>query len=167
MIIEPRQFARERAAASGSSRAGSLPRLAELLFETEGAEQRGADVVEYRVAGFMTAKDEPALRIEVRGELGLRCQRCLERLAFPLALRREIVLVAGADEFAAPGDEEESVDTIPAVGRIELHELIEEEILLALPMAPRHPAGECHLHTEQADSQASASPFAALARLKL
>jgi uncharacterized protein len=124
-------------------------------------------MIHYRVTGFVTPKDQPALRIEVDGEISLCCQRCLEPLKFPLALRREIVLVAGVSELEQSADDSESVDTIPVVSRIDLRELVEEEILLALPLAPRHAAGECDLSVAgQAPSQASASPFAALARLK-
>jgi uncharacterized protein len=91
----------------------------------------------------------------------------MERLSFPLTLRREIVLAADVDGFEQPADEEEFVDTIPAMDRVDLRELVEEEILLALPMAPRHPAGECRLRpVEQVGAQGSASPFAVLARLK-
>ncbi len=53
----------------------------------------------------------------------LRCQRCLERLRLPVAVQREIVLVAGMDEFEQSADEHESVDTIPAVSRIDLRDI--------------------------------------------
>lgn len=166
-IIDPRQFARERATVSGSVAAAALGRLADVLFDAAGTNQQQGSMIHYRVTGFVTPEDQPALRIEAGGEIDLQCQRCLERLKFPLAVQREIVLVAGVDEFEQPADEQESVDTIPAVSRIDLRELVEEEILLALPLAPRHPAGECHLSTAgQVSSQAGASPFAALARLK-
>jgi uncharacterized protein len=167
LVIEPRKFARAGASASESFGAETLQRLAELLFDSPGDSRQQGSTIEYRVTGFMTPNDQPALRIEVGGEIGLRCQRCMERLSFPLALRREIVLVAGTDEFNQPADEEEFVDTIPAMDRVDLRELVEEEVLLALPMAPRHPAGECHLRpVGEVGPQGSTSPFASLARLK-
>jgi len=164
VIIDPRQFGRERATASGSIAAATLGRLAELLYDAGAGGQQG-NMIHYRVTGHVTPKDQPALRLEVNGELDLRCQRCLERLRLPLALQREIVLVAGADEFAQSEDEPESVDTIPAASRIDLRDLVEEEIILALPLAPRHAAGECELSAAE-ELPASDSPFAALARLK-
>lgn len=165
VIIDPRQFARERATVSASVSATALGRLAELLYDAPGTGREQGSMIHYRVTGFVTPKDQPALRLEVNGELDLRCQRCLERLQFPLAVQREIVLVAGADEFEQSEDEPESVDTIPAVSKIDLQDLIEEEIALALPLAPRHAAGECELRPIE-ESSASDSPFAALARLK-
>jgi uncharacterized protein len=167
LVIEPRKFAREGASIGGSLAAESLQRLAELLFDSPRAGGPQGGTIEYRVTGFVTFNNQPALRLELEGQVGLRCQRCMERLSFPLKLRREIVLVAGVDEFEQPADEDELVDTIPATDRIDVRELVEEEILLALPMAPRHPAGECQLRSlEPVGSQGSASPFAVLARLK-
>ena len=165
VIIDPRQFARERATVSGSVPAATLRRLVELLYDAAGTGGQQGSMIHYGVTGYVTPKDQPALRIEVNGELELRCQRCLERLSLPLALRREIVLVAGADEFAQSEDEPESVDTIPAVNRVDLRDLVEEEIILALPLAPRHAAGACEPSATE-ESPASDSPFAALARLK-
>jgi len=165
VIIDPRRFARERATVSASIAPAALGRLAELLFDAAGASRQQGSTIHYRVTGFVAPKDQPALRLEVNGELDLRCQRCLERLRFPLVLQREIVLVTGADEFAQSEDEPESVDTIPAVSRIDLRDLVEEEIVLALPLAPRHAVGECEL-SAAGELPPSASPFAALARLK-
>jgi uncharacterized protein len=165
--IDPRRFAREQASVSGSVAAGTFGRLADVLCDSTGHDQQG-NMIHYRITGFVTPKEQPALRIELSGELGVRCQRCLDRLVFPLAVEREIVLVAGTDEFESSADEPESVDIIPAVSRMDLRDLVEEEILLALPLAPRHPAGECEVSAagQAPGAQADASAFAALARLK-
>jgi DUF177 domain-containing protein len=165
--IDPRRFAREHASASGSVAADTLARVADVLCDAAGPNQQ-SNLIQYRVTGFVTPKDQAALRVELSGEIGLRCQRCLERMTFPLAVQREIVLVAGTDEFEPSADEPESVDIIPAVSRMDLRELVEEEILLALPLAPRHPAGECEVSAagQGPGAQADASAFAALARLK-
>src|SRR5207342_1942558 len=106
-IIDPRRFARERATASGSFTADTLMRLGDVLFDAADANRQQGSMIHYRVTGFMTPKDQPALRIEVSGAVELRCQRCLERLEFPLRLQREIVLDAGADEFEQSADEPE------------------------------------------------------------
>ena len=130
------QFARERQR-ERVVRSRYASRLADVLFDARRDGSRRH--VDYRVTGFVTRKDQPAVRIEVAAAINLRCQRCLERLDFPLALQREIVLVAGVGRVrAAGGRGRRSVDTIPALSRIDLRELVEEEVLLALPMAPRH-----------------------------
>jgi uncharacterized protein len=76
------------------------------------------------------------------------------------------VLVPGADEFAQGGDEAQSEDLIPDVAQLELAPLLEEELLLALPLATRHDEGACGTGLEMAPEPAVASPFAALAKLK-
>ncbi len=177
--IDPRRFAREHASVSGSVAAGAFGRLADVLCDAASSSQRGGqnqqggpdqqgNMIHYRITGFVTPKEQPALRIELSGALGLCCQRCLERLTFPLEVEREIVLVAGTDELESSADEQESVDIIPAVSRMDLRDLVEEEILLALPLAPRHPAGECEASAagQAPGAQADASAFAGLARLK-
>jgi uncharacterized protein len=171
--IDPRRFAREQASVSGSVAAGTFGRLADVLCDMTGQNQHGGpdqqgNMIHYRITGFVTPKEQSALRIELSGELGVRCQRCLDRLDFTLTVERESVLVAGTDEFESSADEPESVDIIPAVNRMDLRELVEEEILLALPLAPRHPAGECEVSAagQAPGAQNDASAFAALARLK-
>ena len=73
----------------------------------------------------------------------------------------------GADEFAPFDDEDESTDVIPAVPRLDLRVLLEDEVMLGLPLAPRHTPGACAPQAEapQAETEAP-SPFAALARLR-
>ena len=53
----------------------------------------------------------------------------------------------------------------------DLHELVEEELLLAIPLAPRHPEGECVLRQtvdsdDVADDDERENPFAVLAKIK-
>ncbi|MGC4028075.1 MAG: YceD family protein [Steroidobacteraceae bacterium] len=110
-----------------------LERLEPLLASTEGTAD--ANIAFRRERGQVVAA------VKVSADLLLRCQRCLA----PFVLR-----VAGASEVALVGSEAE-VDRVPEEfetahcpeGRIRLRELVEEELLLALPAAPMHPEGEC------------------------
>jgi uncharacterized protein len=122
--------------------------------------------VRYLVSGYVNERGYNALHLELDGELSLRCQRCLGPLSQPVHSEREIVLVPGADEFAQREDEAESEDVIPEVARLELMPLLEEELLLALPLALRHEEGACGAVLEAVAEPVAASPFAALARLK-
>ncbi|MEO8315935.1 MAG: YceD family protein [Pseudomonadota bacterium] len=77
--------------------------------------------------------------VELAATLELRCQRCLQ----PMTL-----LVESQSQVALVGSEEEAADVPPELetalapdGRMRLADLIEEELLLALPAAPRHPRG--------------------------
>jgi uncharacterized protein len=159
LIIDPARFARDRSRVAGELPLSRLPRLGDLLFDREGA-------VSYTVEGYTSAKGQPALRINLTADLAVHCQRCLERLPLHLNVRREIVLVPQARELESAGDEDDDIDAVPGAISLDLHDLVEEEVVLSLPMAPRHPEDACSLQPAAAKMDEAASPFSALAGLK-
>ena len=101
----------------------------------------------------------------------MTCQRCLAPVDVPLEVDREFRFVA--DEATAEALDDESEEDLLAMSReFDLRELIEDELLMALPLVPRHE--ECPAPVQMASSdedfeEASAekpNPFAALAALK-
>ncbi|WP_404300104.1 YceD family protein [Alicycliphilus denitrificans] len=110
------------------------------------------------------------LRIKASASLPLTCQRCLHTVDVPLEVEREFRFVA--DEATAEALDSDSEEDLLALSReFNLRELIEDELIMALPVVPRHdecPA-EVRLASSDADfEQASAqkpNPFAALAGL--
>ena len=159
-VIEPGRFARMGERLSGKRDLSGLPRVADLLSEAGGE-------VRYAVSGYVNERGYSALHVELDGKLSLRCQRCLGPLLQSVQARREIVLVPGADEFAQRDDETDFEDVIPDVQRLELVPLLEEELLLALPLAVRHEDGGCGPGAQAVPARpAGESPFAALAKLK-
>jgi len=116
---------------SGALAVKDLPRLAECV-----ANPRGSLAVSLRaVAG---AGEGPALRGSIAGALGLQCQSCLETFEWPLDAVVDLRLVAAEAEEQRLLRECEPYlvhdDHLP------LRELVEDEALLALPLAPRCPA---------------------------
>jgi len=94
----------------------------------------------------------PFLRGTVRGELQLQCQRCLETFAWPLQASVDLRLVENeADEARWLQDYE---PYLIEDDRLPLHAIVEEEVLLALPLAPRCEA--CALPAEPAVGSAGA-----------
>jgi uncharacterized protein len=136
-----------------------LPRLADLLFSGEG-------MVNYVVEGDTSAKGLPMLRIHLSGDLAVSCQRCLDRLPLHLDVKRELVVVAAAAGFDPLEDEDDDTDAIASVGSLDLHDLVEQEIVLSVPMAPRHPENVCGIQSEASRTGAPTSPFSSLARFK-
>lgn len=112
----------------------------------------------------------PQTWIALKAETTVRlvCQRCLQPLAEPLAVERRFRFVEGEDE--AERLDEESEDDVLAAGRsFDLLELLEDELILALPLVPRHE--ECPQPLPLAAGEAPAPeppahPFAALAALR-
>lgn len=158
-IVDPARFAREQSRLTGTLTLAQLPRLADVLFDHAGS-------VSYEVAGYTRGNGQPALHIALAADLALRCQRCLERLALHLDVERDLVLVANASAVDPGDDEDDDIDTIPRVAALDLLQLIEEEMVLSLPMAARHPEDGCTAQPAASEVGKSASPFSALAGLK-
>ncbi len=105
--------------------------------------------------------------LSVQAELTLTCQRTLEPFGFPIELEVRLGLIASeADAAALPEGYE------PLVAREEpspLMDLVEDELILALPLIAKKPVGPEEpafvFETEPAP-ESSASPFEALEALK-
>jgi uncharacterized protein len=111
------------------------------------------------------------LQLNVRASFPMQCQRCLGPVDVPLDVDRAFRFVA--DEATAEALDDESEEDLLALSReFDLHELIEDELLMVLPVVPKH--GECPINvpmasTDEEFEEANAekpNPFAALARLR-
>ena len=119
---------------------------------------------------------QPALNIEAEARVTLECQRCLQALAWPIRVERRLFFVDGEDAAAAL-DTESDDDVLALTPALDAHALIEDELLLALPIVPRHEDCAVPLGMQGADTADTADagaaeqaerehPFAALAALK-
>ncbi|MBO0940847.1 DUF177 domain-containing protein [Acidovorax temperans] len=111
------------------------------------------------------------LHLSVHASFPMECQRCLTPVDVPLDVERSFRFVA--DEATAEALDEECDEDLLALSReFDLRELIEDELLMALPVVPRHE--ECPtsvpLASSDDDFEAASSekpnPFAALAALR-
>ena len=110
------------------------------------------------------------LHLEAGTQVWRECQRCLQPVALPLALQRTLRFVRGEDE-AARLDAESEDDVLALERAFDLRALVEDELLLALPLVPRHEQCPQPLAVPQqpeAEDEAPVreNPFAALARLR-
>lgn len=103
------------------------------------------------------------LRLTASGVLSLACQRCLEAVPFGLDIESLLELVPEGAEMSQEELEDDSRDFLPVVRDLDVAELVEDEILLALPVAPRHE--RCGL-PGAAEAGERSNPFSALAELK-
>lgn len=121
------------------------------------------------------------LRVQAHGALPLVCQRCLEPYWEPVQLDRWFRFVADEATALAEDDTCEEDLLVRQGPRFDLRTLVEDELLLAAPLVPRH--GACphplplahgdRLHTDGpaadddgAPPAAPRRPLAALAALK-
>lgn len=98
--------------------------------------------------------------------VSLTCQRCLQPMHEALQVDRRFRFVRGEDE-AARLDEVSDDDVLELPQRLDLHALIEDELILALPLVPRHERCPAPLlHDDDVDGEPAPKPFAALAALR-
>ena len=163
-------FADAKAVLSGTESLQKYERLAQELRAPEAdltidwqadGEQRSA----------VDGSRRPALHLRAQATLPLTCQRCMGEVRVPLAVDRHFVFVPDEDTAAAL-DEASDDDVLALAPDFDLRALIEDELLMALPLVPRH--DECpdavQLSVQSADFDATqeekTNPFAALAALK-
>jgi DUF177 domain-containing protein len=105
------------------------------------------------------------LAVHVDAELPLTCQRTLEVYKQPVHIDQRLGLIGEESEEAAlpPGYE----PLLIANGEVGLADVIEDELILALPVVPLKPGAPLEWHDEEgADETSEPNPFAALAGLK-
>jgi uncharacterized protein len=163
-IIDAFQFCRQQERREGKVAIADLHRLAEELSD----EPTG--LLHWSLIGGADRQGRPQLQVSATGLVQLRCQRCLGPMPFDIASRSVLVLApdeATADELDQLL-EEEDVEVVVGSSAMNFLTIVEDEALLALPLAPRHeqcpeplaPAGE------SSGEEARKSPFAALKNLK-
>jgi len=157
-VIDSLEFARTGQTLCGSLPIAGLSRLQDSLFDALGK-------VEFAMRGGHDPRRRPVLTLDISGVLHLQCQRCLGALDYPLRLANTLLLVSQA-EAAAGALDDESVEWIEAGTELDVAGLIEDEILLSLPYAPRHEEGRCGRDPGARKERAGPSPFAGLAALK-
>lgn len=141
-----------------------LPRLADLLADNAGG-------VRVRLRFGRDPQGIATVETRLEADLLLRCQACLEPYRQSLAASTTLALVS------SEGEAERLPATYDALELGEepfvLRTLVEDELILALPIIPRHPRGECpgegwveQNRAASNDGEAEENPFAVLKRLK-
>jgi len=145
----------------GRTTVRSLSRLRESLASHEGD-------IDYRLSFGRDDLGIAYLDLELVGQLRLVCQRTLEPFDWPLRLSQRMGLIR--DETGESALPEGYEPLMHRDGEIFPAEVIEDEVLLALPLIPVSPgsesAGEWMDPEEEIIETTAPNPFAALARLR-
>ncbi len=159
-FIDSLDFARNGQQISGEVLVAELSRLVDLLSDTEGT-------LSYKLLGGVDKFTVPYLSLDVSGVCHLVCQRCMQCMDFEVVVSTSVQLrdQAGLDQLDA-NEVEEAFESILAEAQLDVWHLLEDEILLSLPFAPKHNVGMCQAVDEAGTRQEESHPFAALAKLK-
>jgi uncharacterized protein len=151
-VINGFEFATAGATQEGTLPLSSFPRLADVLVSDAGD-------VRYAVHGVRDERGRPSLEIRVRATLQLRCQRCLAPLDYEVDEQALLVLAGSQAEIDAEPPTVDAPDRVIGDKEMDLRVLVEDELILALPYAPRH---EGCAAGPQGEDRAATSPFAGL-----
>ena len=160
-FIDPKQLALQNAYLTGEVALAQLKRLHDSLCEIQG-------MVKIEWIFALDNKQRPTIQGSIQAQLPMLCQRCLQPLQW--TIDTQIALVVFNSE---PHPNEELLIEYEIItlnhDRLSLLSLIEDEIILALPIVAKHDvciANEYQLSAEKMANNASSNPFQLLLKLK-
>lgn len=160
VLDDPAGFCREGRRLEGRVKVAEFERLSAACADTSGE-------LQWQVAGSIHSSGYPLLELAVAGCINLICQRCLE--VFPLALdAKTAIVLAGseekADELEDGLEPDDPTEVIVGEKGMDVMVLVEDEVLLTLPLSPRHDV--CPATGVSFKAVKRESPFAILENLK-
>lgn len=144
---------------AGDLALASLQRLRESLADTNG-------VVAFEIEFGTDELDQAYVELRIQGELPLVCQRTLEVYRQAVAINQRLGLIRREEQEAAlpPGYE---AFLVPPSGLVAPADLVEDELILALPLVPARPDSAVVGDEPESDPEpARENPFSALKTLK-
>lgn len=162
------QFSKQKQTLSGRLDAMTFSRLAESLVKGDAQEKSlentAASYVDYVLTGWVDVQDRPFLKLTLDAHLHMDCQRCLSPMPIALQLSFTYLVTNQSEEEILLNEEmDDDVDLLTLDTQMDVGVIMEDELLMALPIAPVH-AHAC----AQAGmvSGEKPNPFAVLHQLK-
>ncbi len=141
--LDARTLAHTSGTQSGSDPLLHYHRLASDLHGGIAQPVLGEDalVVQWTVRGELVdagdGKPQPWLHLQLQAQLPMTCQRCLGRVLMPVAIDNKYRFVP--DEATAEAQDETCDEDLLVLSKqFDLRELLEDELLLELPLMPKH-----------------------------
>ena len=160
--VNYRKLAADSGVLAGTIALEKFTRFTELLASVEGVVQvklefRKGKKRSIRVVGRATA------------ELTLVCQNCLAELKYELEAKFQHFIVENEQMLLDLAENEDAI--VCDEDKISLAAIIEDELIISVPMVSRHPDGACeplsgHQNDESPAEPKTHRPFAGLAELK-
>lgn len=163
LLVEPHKLADRAISFTGELPLAKFTRVAELLTNTAGA-------VQVSVAFSRDEQKHVVMQLELAAQVAMLCQRCLEEAVISVGGRYNYLIVNNNADSTLLSH---SYDVLEVGDEpLDLLALVEDELLLCLPIVPMHPQGKCqspagYVEPElSADETTGSNPFSVLAQLK-
>ena len=142
-FIDNVAFAKKNERLVGSLTLKDCPRLHDLLVaNTKNLPSEISDLglISYTLQGKTDAVGQHHLHLELQTDLITTCQRCLSTMLLKLALNYHYLIgdVSDTDVEAGDIDIDDDLDLQQASPNMDFIALIEDEIIMAIPIAPIH-----------------------------
>ena len=131
--VDPWRFCRDGQSWETRSDVAAFPRLAHEF--TQGT-------LSCRVVGRVDQRGSLSLQLMVSGEVELPCHRCLVSMPYKVEVERTLYLARNEAEMERLDALPDS-DAVQAGETLNLVDLVEDEVLLSLPLSVMHAEGEC------------------------
>jgi len=157
--VDPQRLSEKPLVLEGTVKPGELERLEDALANGEGE-------LHYRITAGLDPQRRKVVSCIIKGFVFLTCQASLEAFRYEICVDDRLVLVDEESQLPPVDEESDTEDYLVADEPLDIRDLVEDAVLLALPMIPRKPgldeakAGGAH------DEAAKRSPFAVLEGLK-
>ncbi|NJS37351.1 MAG: DUF177 domain-containing protein [Brachymonas sp.] len=171
--LDVRAFAQNAAQLSGEITLSKLERLAQDLYRQEA--DLALKTVNWQASGESVAVTGGAaqswLHLSMQAQIPLQCQRCLQGMTHSIETEHSFRFVKDEAEANAQDDDAEE-DLLVASKQFNLLELIEDELVMALPFVPVHEVCpvpvKLQASSEEYEAALNEKPkaFAALGELK-
>ena len=158
LLIRPERLTEKPLVLTGKLTPHDLPRVLEVVANPQGE-------LRYKVSARRDAQGRKVVSCIIEGFVFLTCQTSLEQFRHGVSIDDRLVLVDREAELPPIEEESDAEDYMVADGPLAVVDLVEDAVLLALPMVPRKPGLEGP-QDERPRSEARESPFASLAALK-
>lgn len=150
--IDNVDFAKKQQTIEGHVKAADLARACEILEELDGN-------LQYTISGSVNPKNKPVLTVRIYGTITTLCQNCLEKLDISIDCSNVVPIFYTESDMdnALFGDEAQYTDGILADATFDIESFVEDELIMSLPIAPKHTTCKPITYHEKPDS-----PFSVL-----
>ena len=159
VAIDSVVFARNASELRATVPVADMPRLRDVLYDQSGH-------MSYTLAGAVSTDGIASLRLAISAGLMMTCQRCLGPVLVQLQSVRSFELVPQGEELGDPSEEPDEIERIHADPALDVGTLIEDEVILCLPMIAGHEPGKCSPPVMVGAEDEIKLPFSSLAVLR-